>query len=191
MKAFISLEKRAKEPAKVSCRAFTLVEMLVAACIFFILVAMAFLVLNSGVSSWLAGDVEVDLRRELVKAIVSMEKELKLTRASQTNLASGAVSNSLTFAIPQDINGDGTILDATGQVEWSPNRVTYSLNANGEIIRTTTARASVLARNITRLTFTRPVSPVNILQVDISAQRQNIKGRIFTDTGQLIIKMRN
>lgn len=172
-------------------KAFTLVEILVAVCIFFILIGAAFLVLNTGVSAWLAGDVEVQLRRELVKAITPMEKELKLTRAAQTNLASGTTSNTITFAIPADIDNDGTILDSTGQVEWSPDLVTYSLNANGEIVRTTAAGTTILARNITSLQFTRPVSPVNILQVDISARKQNIKGRVFTDISQFIIKMRN
>lgn len=173
-------------------KAFTLVEVLVAACIFFILVGAAFLVLNSGINSWLAGNVEVDLRRQLVSAVGPMEKELKETRAAETNLASGATSNSLTFALPADTNGDGTILDSNGQVEWSTDLVTYSLNANGEIVRTTTnGSQSILARNITSLQFTRPVSPVNILQVDIGAEGQNTKGRVFNDVGQFIIKMRN
>lgn len=180
-------------------KGFTFVEVLVAVCIFFILVAMAFVLLDSGTKSWFAGDIETRLRREIVKAVMPMEKELKLTRASQTNLASGAASTSITFSIPQDNDADGTILDSSANIEWSndsaaasPWTITYSLNANNEIIRTTSAGStSVLARNITSLQFTRPVSPVNILQIDISAQAQDRKGRTFADVGQLVIKMRN
>jgi type II secretory pathway component PulJ len=180
-------------------KGFTFVEVLVAVCIFFILVAMAFVLLDSGTSSWFAGDVETGLRREIVKAAMPMEKELKLTRAAQTNLASGTTSASITFSVPQDNDADGTILDSSANIEWSsdsdaasPWTITYSLNADNEIIRTTSAGStSVLARNITSLQFTRPVSPANILQVDISAQAQDRKGRTFTDVGQLVIKMRN
>ncbi|MDD4954469.1 MAG: hypothetical protein PHP17_00300 [Candidatus Omnitrophica bacterium] len=201
-RSFAPLEKRAKESVKISCKAlaarkhifltgFTLAELLVVVCIFFILIAAAFLVLNSGINSWLTGDVEVSLRRELVKAVIPMEKELKFTQAAQTNLASGSTSNTITFAIPADIDSDGTILNSAGRIEWSPDLITYSLNANGEIVRTTPAATSILARNITGLQFTRPVSPVNVIEVNVTATRQNSKGRVFTDAAQFIIKMRN
>jgi type II secretory pathway component PulJ len=210
MKAFTPVEKCVRKSAKASCSAhaarkhifltgFTLIEVIVALGIFFILASTAFVVMEAGTSSWFAGDIETGLRREIIKAIIPMERELKLTRASQTNLASGAASNSITFSIPQDNDADGTILDAQANIEWSsdadavaPWTITYSLNGNNEIIRTTsTGGVSVLARNIISLQFTRPISPVNILQVDISAQRQNRKGRVFNDVGQLIVKMRN
>ena len=210
MKAFTPLEKRAKESVKISCKAlaarkhifltgFTLVEVLVAACIFFILVGTAFVVMDAGISSWFAGDIETNIRREIIKAIIPMERELKSTRAAQTNLASGTSSDTITFSVPQDNDADGTILDAQASIEWSsdadaaaPWTITYSLNGNNEIIKTTsTGGVSVLARHISSLLFTRPISPVNVLQVDIGAAAQNTKGRVYNDVGQIIIKMRN
>ncbi|MCK9573231.1 MAG: hypothetical protein M0R20_02365 [Candidatus Omnitrophica bacterium] len=180
-------------------KAFTLVEVLVAACIFFILVGTAFVVMDAGISSWFAGDIETNLRREIIKAIIPMERELKSTTAAQTNLASGTSSNTITFSIPQDNDADGTILDTQAAIEWSsdadaaaPWTITYSLNGNNEIIKTTSAGdVSVLARHINSLLFTRPISPVNVLQVDIGATAQNAKGRVYNDVGQIIIKMRN
>ena len=119
-----------------------------------------------------------------------MERELKETRPAQTSLASGSSSASLTFRIPQDTDGDGTILDSLGNIEWSP-QITYALNGSHQITRTASGATTVMANNISVLQFTRPLSPVNILQVDITASKNTTFGRQIQDLGQITFEMRN
>ena len=171
-------------------KGFTLVEILVSTVILTILILAAFQVMETGRSSWFTGDVSVQLRQEIIKTFMRMERELKETRASQISLGSGASSSSLTFRIPQDNNGDGTILDAFGNVEWSGN-ITYAVNGSNQITRTASGLTTIIANNVINLQFTRPISPVNILRIDITVQKTSALGRIMQDTGQIMIKMRN
>jgi hypothetical protein len=77
-------------------------------------------------------------------------------------------------------------------MEWSPVVITYELNASGEIIRRTSlGQSSVVARNILNLQFSRPAAISNIMQVDITAQKSDTKGRVISDVATLMIKMRN
>lgn len=151
---------------------------------------MAFQLLDVGRSSWFTSDVSVELRQDIIRAFASMEKDLRKTRPSQINLGVGSTSNSLTFKIPADVDGNGTVLNSSGALEWSSN-ITYSLNSAHRIVRTSTASTKILAHNIAVLEFTRPVSPLNLLQIDITAEKRSPSGEQLQDTGQIIIKMRN
>jgi len=163
------------------------------------LVNMAFATLNTGMNSWFSGSTSVDLRSEIIKTFSTMEKDLKNTAPAQTNLASGSSATSIVFHLPQDIDGDGTIIDWNGTsplyepiIEWPAETITYELNANNEIIRrTSSGQSRVLARNIVSLQFSRLSTMSNILQIDISAQKSDTKGRVLNDAARLIIKMRN
>ncbi|MFA5271620.1 MAG: hypothetical protein WC412_04690 [Candidatus Omnitrophota bacterium] len=180
---------------------FSLVEVIVATCIFLMLVDMAFVTLNTGMNSWFTGNIAVEMRSELIKTLSVMEKELKETAPAQTNLPSGALAASINFHLPGgvDVDGDGTIIYWSGTaplyepaIEWSAEVITYELNAAGEIIRRTSlGQSRVLARNISSLQFSRPSVASNILQIDITAQKQDSKGRIVNDAARLMVKMRN
>jgi prepilin-type N-terminal cleavage/methylation domain-containing protein len=171
-------------------KGFTLVEILVATAIFTILILAGFQVMEVGRSFWFTGDVTVELRQEIIKAFMRMEAELKETRPAQISLGSGTSSSSLTFKIPQDNNGDGTILDASGNIEWSGD-ITYALNGANQITRTASDITTIIANNVISLMFTRPTSPVNILQIDITVRKASAIGRQQQDSGQIMIKMRN
>jgi prepilin-type N-terminal cleavage/methylation domain-containing protein len=171
-------------------KGFTLVEILVATLILTLLIMAAFQVMEAGRSSWFTGDTSVQLRQEIIKTFIRMERELKETRPSQINLGSGTSGASLIFRIPQDNNADGTILDANGNVEWS-DTITYALNGANQITRTASGNTTIIANNVIGLQFTRPVSPVNILQIDITVRKTSILNRIIQDTGQIMVKMRN
>ncbi len=172
-------------------KGFTLIEIIVACAIFLILMLGVFQVMDIGRSAWHSGDVSVELRREIIRAFTRMERDLKETRASETSLSSGASSPTLTFKIPQDNDNDSTVLDSAGSVEWSGN-ITYSLNGSNQIIRADPWGAtSVLANNVTVLQFTRPLSLVDILQIDITVSKVSAIGGQMQDSGQILIKMRN
>ena len=193
-----------RSKTKLSCArhgfsgAFTLLEALVAAAVFSILVGITFTVLNTGIGSWFMGDVEAELRREIIKALTVMERELKYTAAAQTNLASGATAASLSFHLPnKDANGVVINWDESApSINWSADVIIYELNANGEIVRrTSSGQSSVLARSVIALQFSRTPPPdpfpENILRIDITVQKTDKKGRLLSDVVQLLVKMRN
>jgi Tfp pilus assembly protein PilV len=172
-------------------KGLTLVETLVAVSIFLILILAVFAVMDVGRSTWSTGDVSVELRQEIIKAFMTMERELKETRPTQQSVPNdGLPYTSITFRVPQDNDNDTTILDSAGNIEWSGN-IVYALNGNNQITRTASGVTTILANNIVTLQFTRPTTPGNLLQIDITARKVSALRRTLQDTGQIIIKMRN
>jgi prepilin-type N-terminal cleavage/methylation domain-containing protein len=171
-------------------KGFTLVETLVSTAILTILFLAAFQIMDVGSRSWFGGDAVVELRQEIVKVFMKMELELKETRPAQVNLGAGQTSSSLTFKLPADNNGDGTILDSSGNMEWSGN-ITYALNGSHQITRTASTGTTIVANDISSLQFSRPTSPNNILQIDITASKTTATRRQIEDVDQIMIKMRN
>ncbi|MCX5696865.1 MAG: prepilin-type N-terminal cleavage/methylation domain-containing protein [Candidatus Omnitrophica bacterium] len=169
---------------------FTLVEILVAVSIFLILIFSVFAAMGVGTRAGFSGDTSVEVRQEIIKAFMTMEKELKVTRPSQIDLRSGTTNTTLTFKLPQDNNGDGTILDAGGNVEWSGN-ITYALNNANQITRTAAGVTRILSHDIMSLLFTRTATSVDLLQIDITAQKVSAARRTIQDSGQITIRMRN
>ena len=185
-----------------SLKGFTIIEVLVSAVIISVLIMAAFAVQDVGRGSWFAGDVRSELRKDIIRAFMAMERELRETRpvsagaAARINLNYGESSNSIAFQIPQDSNdSDTTILDSLGDIEWSGN-ITYSLNGNNEIIRIDPdGTTRVLARGITGLQFSRnripDDLPNDLLIINITGQKASGVGKLATETGQLIVRMRN
>ena len=186
-----------------SLKGFTIIEVLVSAVIISVLIMGAFAVLDVGRSSWFAGDVRTELRKDMIRAFMAMERELRETRpvsvgaAARINLNYGESSNFIAFQIPQDSDdSDTTVLDSLGDIEWSGN-ITYLLNGNNEIVRVAPEGTTrVLARGITNLEFSRNRTipddlPIDLLIINITAQKASGIGKIVSETGQLIIKMRN
>lgn len=170
-------------------KGLTLIEILVVVGVFLILVFASFLVMGTGRSSWFTADTSAKLRQEVMRAFMVMERDLKQTRPAWIDLTTGNTSATLNFNIPRDIDGNGTVLDAFGAVEPSP-QITYALVGN-QITRTISGVTTVIANDIFSLQFTRPVTPLNIIQVDITARRISGARRTMQETGQIIVKMRN
>jgi len=170
-------------------RGFTLVEIMVTSVILAILIVTLFLVLSIGQRSWLSADVSIHLRQEIARSIIVMGQELNETSPAKINLTLNIPANSITFKIPQDLNGDGDIVTTAGNIEWSPN-ITYSLNASNQIQRVVSGGATtIIANNITGLQFTRTQNEV--IQINITAGKVSDIGKIVQDTGEVIIKLRN
>ena len=171
-------------------RGFTLLETLTAVSIFTLLSLAIFAVMDLGRASWFTGSASVEVHQEMIKSFMIMEKEIRETRPAEISLTSGTSGQFITLKIPQDIDADGDVLDASGNIEWSGN-ITYALNSSNQITRTVSGASSVIANNIISLQFTRPVSSVDIVQVDVTARKTSVTGRQFQETGQIVIKMRN
>ena len=169
-------------------KAFTLVETLVSILIFAIIAMSIFLVMSIGQRSWFTGDASMEVRQQIIIALTRMNSELAETTSSQTNLTANVPVTSITFKIPHDNNGDGTVVDTLGNIEWS-TPIIYSLNASNQLIRSYAGTTSVIGNDISSLQFTNTQS--RLIQVDITAQKTDNMGKLLQDTEQSIIKMRN
>jgi len=169
-------------------KGFTLIEILVASLIMSIIMGALFASLSIGQNSWFNGDAVIELRDQTIRSIMTMDKELSATRPSKINLAIGATSNTITFYLPQDNNGDDSIVDSAGDIEWS-EAVTYLLNDSNQIIRSSGGTNKVIGISINTLLFTRTEN--RIMQVDITAQKTALSKRQIQDMEQAIIKIRN
>ena len=126
---------------------------------------------------------------------MAMERELRETRPAQQSVPFGESRSTIVFKIPLDsADADTTILDPSGTIEWSGN-IIYALNGSNEIIRTDpSGETRVLARGITNLQFSRyrnPALPQDLIIINITGQKVSSVGEIASQTGQLIIRMRN
>lgn len=177
-------------------RGFTLIEILVATFIFSLIFIAVFMVLAGGKASFFTGDAAIEIHQEIRKVLLTMDKELRQSRSA---VISGVPADDkfydarifpLTFKIPEDLDSDGDVIDASGNIEWSGD-ITYSLNANNQIIRMTSTSTSVIANSISNLQFMRASGNPDIVQINISTQKTTNLGRTLNDTFTYLIKMRN
>ena len=162
-------------------------EMIVSALLFSIITMGIFLVVSVAQRSWFTGDTAVELRQQIINALITMNKELSETSTGQINLTLSVPRTSVTFRIPNDNDGDGDIIDSSGNIEWSLP-ITYSLSS-GNLIRTYSGNSSIMAQNITSLQFENTES--KLVQIDMAAQKTDATGKTRTDSEQAVIKMRN
>ncbi len=163
-------------------------EIFLSVAIFTVLALSIFGVMDVGRNASFMGDSSVGTRQQIIRAFMTMEKELRETRPSQTSLTIGSTSANLTFKIPVLVNG--SVLDSNGNIVWS-NSTVYALNNAGQITRTVSGVTTILANNVSSLQFSRPVTPVNLIQVDITARKTSLSRRTVQDTGEIQIEMSN
>jgi len=170
-------------------KGFTVFETLISILIFSIITLALGMAVVVGKNSLFSSDVPTQLRQDVLFAILSMNRELRQTTPSKTNIGANSSSSSIAFQIPHDNNGDGQVVDSFGNIEWGTN-IVYALNGANQLTRTQAGTTSTISSNISALQFTRPAGKDNIMQIDITAQKANNTGN-WQDTEQAIIKMRN
>jgi len=186
-------------------RSFTLVEIVVSLFIFSLMLTSMFMILAMGRSSWLVADTSMHIQDEIRKSLFSIEQDLSQSALPQTNLSSG---NSIvltpgngalfSFTVPQDLDNDGICDITASPAEWSP-QMSYSLNANGQLVRNIVGTGNtVVANNITNLRFDRqstclPAGTIdaNVICVNITAQDTTVLGRVILYNNQALVKTRN
>ena len=173
-----------------------MIELMISAGIVTILIFGLFQTMDVGQKLLSTGDVSGDLRQEIIKVFTAMDrefKEIRPTTSSQLSLGVGTSNSTITFKIPQVVNG--TIYNfTTGNVTWGDDIRYTRDSSNRQITRTdvNTNVTTIIANNINSLTFTRPATPADILQIDITAGKNATAMRAAqNDTGQIFIRMRN
>ena len=175
-----------------SLKGFTLVEVLITVAIFSLIFMAIFAVLTIGESSWYSGDISVELNQEIGRALLTMTRQLRQSRSTViSNVpANDTYYNSITFKVPQDIDGDGDVINSSGNMEWSQN-FSYSLNENKQIIRSTESGTSILANNIFSLQFKRFSGNDDVIQIYIIARKVTVRRRSLESSIISSVKMRN
>ena len=176
-------------------KGLTLFEVLVSLVIFSIIAMALGYAVVAGKNALFVSDIPTQLRQNVLFALMPMVRELRQTAPGKINIAVGASSNSIIFKLPHDNNGDGVEVDSAGKVEWGVNTITYARNGASQLTRTCGGVTSVIAPNIAVLQFSRPAGQVGdketLLQIDLTAQKTDNQGKLYQDTDQVILKMRN
>lgn len=170
-------------------RGLTLLETLISLLIFSIVMIALGLSVVVGKNSLFTTDAPTELRQNVLFALTSMSRELRETSGAKTNLGAGTSSNSITFQIPNDNNADGQVVDNIGNIEWGSN-ITYARDGTGKITRTQGGVTSVIAPNISFLQFSRTTANDILIQIDITAAKNNNTGN-WQESEQAVLKMRN
>jgi type II secretory pathway pseudopilin PulG len=105
---------------------FTLVEIMIVAVIFILVIGGIFTVLAIGRFSWQQTETSIELQQDLRKAMMRLTKELRESGFDsignpQVTIQDGIGQNNtdiLRFLIPVDYDNDGDIIDIGGNIEW-------------------------------------------------------------------------
>ncbi len=174
-------------------KGFTVVEVLMASGIAVVLLGMAVqMSMNISDASELAS-VQTELRSEIQRAMDQMVRELRSTAPSRLTVQAGP---SLVFSVPGDIDGDQSILDNLGNIEWpAGNSITYQLAAGQQLVRVQGATQRVLANNVPNVTFdnstTNPALFTNEVRIRLTLQRTTQRQRQVTISGTAVVRLRN
>lgn len=175
-------------------RAFSLLELLVAVAIFFIIIGAVFSLLISGKRAFEVGNVQVEVEQEARRALDYMTKELRQSSANKIQApADGTSSSTIIFEIPYDVDGDGDVINASGVIEWSDGAggigaITYSLSG-GQILRDLSLGGQlVLANRITALTFSRLLG-ADIIEISLTAEKYALTGFTLPGSPKITISL--
>ncbi|MDP6686070.1 MAG: prepilin-type N-terminal cleavage/methylation domain-containing protein [Candidatus Omnitrophota bacterium] len=177
------------KPRNNSKFAFTLIEVTIAIALFSIIIAAIFSVLAVAKNSWKSGTSQLTVQQDARKGLRSMTNELRQCGVSTISgvPADGSNYTSITFNIPDSISVSG--------ITWSTN-VQYSLGGlNGtQLLRTQDSSQTVLANNISALTFSRTASDPATVNISITAQKNTFPGLTAIQTNLALtgqVKVRN
>jgi len=172
-------------------KGLTLFEVLVALLIFSIIAMGLGYAVVAGKSALFASDIPTQLRGNVLFAIMQMSRELRQAVPSATVPNAEESSNSVTFRVAR-------YNETTGAIDLQP--ITYqcvgcSSIVPGQLTRTSGGITSVIAPNIVTPSglpiFSREDIDNDLIIIDINAQKADGQGRLYQDTEQAIVKMRN
>ena len=155
-------------------RGFVLSELVVSTGISAVIAVALLVAFKGGQISWRTGGAQMAASYEVRRGLDAMSRELLLSRSDQVDVpADGSWYGSIIFHVPKDQNGDGTVLDANGALEWSPTSVSFSLGGTSgdQILRTQGPATRVLANGVQTLQFRRVVAAPDRVEILMTVRR--------------------
>ena len=146
-------------------RGFTLVEMMMAMAISCVVAAALFMAMRTGNEQLETSDMKMTIQDSAREGLYKMIQEIR--ESSPTRITIGA--SDITFSVP-DPNSpvDGT----TYAPNWPGHTIRYAISGT-QVIRTnsTTGDTSVIANDVTALSFTGNAAQPTVVTVALSVQR--------------------
>ena len=171
-------------------KGLTIFEVLVSVVIFSFIVMAFASAMVAGKGALFVSDIPTQLRQNVIFSIMTIVRELRQTAPAKTNLNEGASNNTITFKVPHDNNADGIIVDNIGNIEWGDD-ITYARNGLGQLTRSSGGSTLVIAPNIASLQFSRPAGQDALITIVISAEKADSQDKLYSDSEQTKVKMRN
>ncbi len=192
--------RRASDPTG----GFTFVETLVAGGILVVLASMATLWATGGINLWWTSNTQTDVRMTTQQAIARMADELRNATRASTVLPSPNIvippapnNTSMTFYLPADIDGNGLIVDATGNIEWdmlNPIQYVYDPGTR-EILRLGGGQTVVIAHDVQSAQMddqsTDASLSLNEVRLNVVLQKTTPQQRTVSATSISVVKLRN
>ncbi len=145
-----------------SSRGFTLIELLVSTAVLMIFLMFAFTSMQSMTTAAKAGTAAVDATAENQKVIQAVNMD-----ALQSNMSRVTITpTTLTLQVIAGFD------DVNGIELWS-GFITYSRNAQNQVVRTQNGAAKVVANRVTALGFTLSVGDVTVSVTTVSGDGGN------------------
>ncbi len=172
-----------------SSNGFTLMEILVATAIMAGIGGVFFSTLRMNQQSWESAQSHLAVSGELRRGMNEMSREIVASESTQVDIpADGAWYPSINFPVPQDLDGDGTVLNGAGVLEWS-DPITYTLNGTQVIRRQNNTNDRVVANGVTDLEFRREVASPDIVEMQMTVREATGTGD-FPSTGTITTRVR-
>jgi len=202
-------------------KGMSLVEILVVVLIMTAVIGGGFLILSTGQSTWFTTDTHIQIQESLRQSLDRFVVELRQTQTSQVTVSDGTGvggSDIIRFSMPIICEAGGSLIDTNGDVSnWGApltwgcddstcmdadddctvidyKYVEYRLNNDEELVRRVldgafaTVREVVFSDNITDLQI-----QVNtgMIGITVTARKQGMDGRVFTDQQAVEVYLRN
>ncbi len=152
---------------------FTLIELMVSSAIAMAVGLAITMLLKVNQQSWEVSHAYFGSSLELRRA-AAMSRELVAAVNSTVSIpADGAWYNTISFRVPQDMNGDGVVVFSNGSLEMS-NPITYSLGGStgNLVIRTQEGKNDrAVALGVSALQFRRQAANPEMVEIQITVQR--------------------
>lgn len=167
----------------------TLIETLMGALIFSVILGACLMVLLSGSDAFQTNDAKAEIHQDLRMAMFWIRNDLQ--ESTQDAVLNGSVpsdgsdNTSVTFTEPSGVSA--------GAIQWSANTVQYVLagTESNELHRIQGSDDRLIAEGISLIQFTRESTAPAIVEVVLRGQVTTTKGRVMEEDIQFEVKIRN
>lgn len=185
-------------------KGFTLVEVVVATGIIVIISAIMLTFMIQGSNIWQIVTAQSDLRSVARNALNYMSQELRNATRTSTETPSPNLTipsrpnnKSVDFYLPEDIDGNGLIIDAIGKTEWDKsNKIKYQyVPGLKRLRRLEKGNQYIIANEVSNIQFEdnriNPDLKNNELRIILTLARTMSGRKTITETLVSVLKLRN
>lgn len=187
-------------------RGLTLIETLIVGGLFASVSLIMTLWLNGVSDLWWTSSTQAQARTHIQQSMSRMLKELRgTTRSVATGgtpllIPSSPNNTQVTFYLPKDLDGNGTILNAQGGIEWdnasAAKAVQYTYDAAArQVKRIQGGQQQVLTNGVTDVRFEDRTIDATLasdeVRIRMSVQFTTPRGRFLQASANQVVKLRN